>query len=169
MLSKRLEIQLTSAALVCSLAGRRVWETEHCLTCCIRPLVWKISYLVETNLESPADTEDTVISLLRGKALDGSLNNLALLGDQVISPVSISQLRLMASYENCSLDKLDRDRMERGYRKTLRYLIESHRFDLSVFPGACFGILRVGRPTSNRVFCSRRRRCTNWQLASSSA
>lgn len=67
-----------------------MWETEHCLTYCIRSLVCKISYLVKTNLESPADTEDTVISLLRGKALDGSLDNLALLGDQVISPVFIS-------------------------------------------------------------------------------
>lgn len=45
-----------------------------------------------TNLESSADTEDTVVGLLRGKTLESSLNGQVLLGDQVIEsniPVSL--------------------------------------------------------------------------------
>ena len=38
------------------------------------------------NLEGAADAEDTVVSLLGGKTLDGLLDVLALLGDQVIEP-----------------------------------------------------------------------------------
>jgi hypothetical protein len=40
----------------------------------------------ESNLESTADTEDTVVGLLGRKTLDGLLDVLALLGDQVIEP-----------------------------------------------------------------------------------
>ena len=40
----------------------------------------------QSNLESTADTEDTVIGLLGGKTLDGLLDILALLRDQVIEP-----------------------------------------------------------------------------------
>lgn len=40
----------------------------------------------QSNLESTADTEDTVIGLLGGKTLDGLLDVLALLRDQVIEP-----------------------------------------------------------------------------------
>lgn len=38
------------------------------------------------NLESAADTEDTVVGLLGGKTLDGLLDVLTLLGDQVVEP-----------------------------------------------------------------------------------
>jgi hypothetical protein len=38
------------------------------------------------NLECAADTEDTVVGLLGGKTLDGLLDDLRLLGDQVIEP-----------------------------------------------------------------------------------
>ena len=39
------------------------------------------------NLESTADTEDTVVGFLSGKTLDGLLDGLALLGDQVVEPM----------------------------------------------------------------------------------
>jgi hypothetical protein len=38
------------------------------------------------NLECAADAEDTVVGLLGGKALDGLLHGLALLGDEVVEP-----------------------------------------------------------------------------------
>lgn len=38
------------------------------------------------NLECAADAEDTVVGLLGGKALDGLLDSLALLGDEVVEP-----------------------------------------------------------------------------------
>jgi hypothetical protein len=44
----------------------------------------------ETYLEGPADTEDAVVGLLGGETLDGSLNGVVLLGDQVIGSVSVS-------------------------------------------------------------------------------
>lgn len=37
-----------------------------------------------TNLESSADTEDTVVGLLSRKTLDSSLDNIGLFGDQVV-------------------------------------------------------------------------------------
>lgn len=44
----------------------------------------------ETYLEGPADTEDAVVGLLGGETLDGSLDGVVLLGDQVIGSVSVS-------------------------------------------------------------------------------
>lgn len=38
------------------------------------------------NLECAADAEDTVVGLLGGKALDGLLDGLGLLGDEVVEP-----------------------------------------------------------------------------------
>lgn len=40
----------------------------------------------QANLECAADAEDTVVGLLGGKALDGLLDGLALLGDEVVEP-----------------------------------------------------------------------------------
>lgn len=40
-----------------------------------------------SNLECTADTEDTVVGLLRRKTLDGLLDVLRLLGNQVIEPI----------------------------------------------------------------------------------
>lgn len=54
--------------------------------CCLE--IWGRG-LVElgwANLESTADTEDTVIGLLGGETLDSPLDGLALLGDQVVGP-----------------------------------------------------------------------------------
>lgn len=45
----------------------------------------------KTNLESSADTEDTVVGLLGGKTLDGSLDGVVLFGDQVVEPVGVSR------------------------------------------------------------------------------
>jgi hypothetical protein len=39
---------------------------------------------METHLESSADTEDAVVGLLGRKTLNGRLNNVTLLGNQVI-------------------------------------------------------------------------------------
>lgn len=41
-----------------------------------------------TNLDGTADTEDTVVGLLGRQTLDGLLDSLALLGDQVIEPMA---------------------------------------------------------------------------------
>lgn len=45
---------------------------------------------ISTNLERSAETEDTVVGLLGGQTLDGSLDGFALLGDQVIESEAIS-------------------------------------------------------------------------------
>jgi hypothetical protein len=42
-----------------------------------------------SNLECTADTEDAVVGLLSRKTLDGLLDVLALLGDQVIEPIGL--------------------------------------------------------------------------------
>jgi hypothetical protein len=43
-----------------------------------------------TNLECSAETEDTVVGLLGRKTLDSGLDDIALLGDQVIVSEAIS-------------------------------------------------------------------------------
>lgn len=45
-----------------------------------------------SNLESSADTENAVVGFLGRKTLDGDLNGLGLLGNQVIGPLSWSAL-----------------------------------------------------------------------------
>ena len=41
---------------------------------------------VRTDLECSADAEDTVVGLLGRETLEGLLNDVVLLGDQVVSP-----------------------------------------------------------------------------------
>ena len=68
-----------------------VWEMEHYFS------AYQISFYVllyvglgfvryGTDLECSADAEDTVVGLLGRETLEGLLDDVVLLGDQVISP-----------------------------------------------------------------------------------
>lgn len=62
----------------------------------------------ETNLESSADTEDTVVGLLRGKTLESSLDGHVLLGDKVIESIIPVSLILHSTCILAAADKRER-------------------------------------------------------------
>lgn len=66
--------------------------------------VWWIDPIDLAYLEGSADTENAVVGLFSGKALESDLNGVVLLGDQVIEPI-LSVFREVAGWQAGSRDR----------------------------------------------------------------
>lgn len=63
-----------------------------------------------SNLDGTADTEDTVVGLLGRQTLDGLLDGLALLGDQVIEPIATGLVTVIEGRRSIGEFRSDRGR-----------------------------------------------------------
>lgn len=77
-------------------------------------LLCDIGVFGRANLECSADTEDAVVGLLGRKTLQSSLNNVALLGDQVVGP---TPGQFMVPLEANAKDDLSRAGSDAGMSK----------------------------------------------------
>jgi hypothetical protein len=82
-------VRRTSSGLVCWSFGRSWWESEHYLE---SATVYGHGFVEGGYLECAAETEDTVVGLLRREALEGCEDSLGLFGDQIIGSVQTYEL-----------------------------------------------------------------------------